>query len=616
MPSVNVSLFCDFFFSIPVIQSEVGPLSQSLSLAAEGLNVDMLEEKRTETVYTGYANSRRVCFPGLHPHPAGIATQGRVESKRKAMQVDLNFPAALYDVRISMSEEQLVEHQILSVPNGWSSKRVKRRRSYRRRDNQNVWRIDVTEVTTTFAGNNQPPKHTYEIELELQKDEMRNILKEKDPARLQQLTTRCAVHLQQILTQLNPLVLHVVDAGETLRDHPDQKATALAKAQCVAMKKFLDSSADVAAYESGRPGPPKNVKFMGCMPINFSRHNIEEVQRSPDNGYFLSEKTDGVRHLMVFTGNTVVLLARDMKGKQPKPVGRSTVDPMGHFVKLIKPGAVFDGEVVIHRGRPGTNDQPRPIFIVFDVLAISFDEPILHLPFAERYKHLKRATFRTPHCAKDMFDAKLVFDASIALPLVRKNFVGRADLDCLMRHVKVEKGVRIYRNGNLHSHKTDGIIFQPNLPYVCGTDHQLLKWKYLDTVTIDVEILTARRHDKRNALRLVVTGDGGSAVDMTRHIRLPHSELCRLEADRMESGVRIAEVGFNPETGGWYYLTMRPDKSGPNHISTVLGTVLELAESLSAQELRYRMSVPSDVRDTYRLDSRRALEGMIVPTEN
>ena len=44
---------------------------------------------------------------------------------------------------------------------------------------------------------------------------------------------------------------------------------------------------------------------------------------------------------------------------------------------------------------------------------------------------------------------------------------------------------------------------------------------------------------------------------------------------------------------------MRQDKVAPNHISTVLGTLLELAESLSTEELRYRMSVPPGTRDTY-----------------
>ena len=49
---------------------------------------------------------------------------------------------------------------------------------------------------------------------------------------------------------------------------------------------------------------------------------------------------------------------------------------------------------------------------------------------------------------------------------------------------------------------------------------------------------------------------------------------------------------------------MRQDKVAPNHISTVLGTLLELAESLSTEELRYRMSVPPGTRDTYNKEVR------------
>jgi hypothetical protein len=62
------------------------------------------------------------------------------------------------------------------------------------------------------------------------------------------------------------------------------------------------------------------------MLVNFSRHNIKEVQQSGENGCFLSEKTDGVRHFMIFTGDTVVLIDRAMRGKQPIPGPGSCAD--------------------------------------------------------------------------------------------------------------------------------------------------------------------------------------------------------------------------------------------------------------------------------------------------
>jgi len=272
----------------------------------------------------------------------------------------------------------------------------------------------------------------------------------------------------------------------------------------------------------------------------------------------------------------------------------------------MKPRAILDGEVVVHR------KLRRPIFIVFDVLANLSNEPILHLPFERRLQHLKAASFVRPDVGVDVFNPLAVSDPSVALPLVRKNFVDRVDLDRLLSHVNDERGARTYRYGDTHHHLTDGIIFQPNTPYICGTDVNLLKWKYLDTVTIDVEILPPRHNFGRNQsnhndddiLRVGVMGEEGTTVDMTRYLRLPDSERHRLEADQHETGSKIAEVGFDPTTGEWYYRTMRPDKVAPNHISTVLGTLLELAESLSTEELRYRMSVPSGTRDSYTKDVR------------
>lgn len=276
---------------------------------------------------------------------------------------------------------------------------------------------------------------------------------------------------------------------------------------------------------------------------------------------------------------------------------------MSNILGAIKPGAVFDGEVVVHR------KLRRPIFIVFDVLANSANEPILHLPFEQRLQHLKAASFVKKGANLDVFNPAAVGNPNIALPLVRKNFVKRGDLDQLLSYVVEERGMRSYKYGDTHNHLTDGIIFQPNAPYICGTDVNLLKWKYLDTVTIDVEILPPRQNFGRNqnnedpnTLRVGVMGEDGTTVDMTRYLRLPTSERYRLEADRHENGSKIAEVGFDPTTGEWYYMTMRPDKIAPNHISTVLGTLLELAESLSTEELRYRMSVPSGTRDTYAKD--------------
>jgi hypothetical protein len=316
---------------------------------------------------------------------------------------------------------------------------------------------------------------------------------------------------------------------------------------------------------------------------------------------------------MIFTGDTVVLVDRAMKGKQAIPITADT-EPMAHILPLIQPGTVLDGEVVMNRG--SSRHKARPIFIVFDVLTIGATAAVLHLPFEQRLSHLRQASFRSKTANRDvLFADSAVADLNIPLPLVRKNFVHRTDLVNLLNHVVEEKGMRSYRKPISHNHLTDGIIFQPNLPYVCGTDVSLLKWKYLDTVTIDVELLPPRYLHHQNGnddeLNVGVMGTDQTIIDMSRYVNLPKSERYRLEADKFESGARIAEVGFDPETGEWYYLTMRPDKIAPNHISTVMGTLLELSESLTTEELQYRMSVPPGHRDTYRKDLRGMLKQLL-----
>ena len=281
---------------------------------------------------------------------------------------------------------------------------------------------------------------------------------------------------------------------------------------------------------------------------------------------------------------------------------------MEPFLKLIKPGTILDGEVVMNRG--GKNQAPRPIFIVFDVLTVGLNLAVLHLPFEQRLYHLRQASFRTKntHCDA-MFNDNHIGNSQIALPLVRKNFVTRTQISKLLRHVvEDENGSRRYSqptasNGVIvHNHLTDGIIFQPNRPYRCGTDVNLFKWKYLDTVTVDVEVLSNHRHIDAvhdTQLKVGILGPNKSRIDMSRHIHLPKSERYRMEADKAESGGRIAEIGFEPDIGEWYYLTMRPDKPTPNHITTVVGAMLELSESLSVEELQYRMSVKPELRDAY-----------------
>ena len=394
--------------------------------------------------------------------------------------MDLTLPAAPYDLRVTLSSENIMDPSVRNEPPpGWTSRRVKRRRSYTR--GNMAWQLDVTEVTTHYR--TKADEVTFEIEMELKENVMLELINEEDKGRLESKAKTLASQGWWILSQLNPLA-DALDVEEQLVDHPNSRAVEMALAQCGALKRFMDSGGNPNSYYSPIATPNEtpsaalsNVKFIGCMPVNFSRHDMDHIQRSEGNAYYLNEKTDGVRHLLIFTGDTAVLVDRAMKGKQIKWGGNG--DPMAPYIQRIKPGTVLDGEVVMNRKNPL---KPRPIFIVFDVLTISTTQPVLQLPFAQRLEHLKRGSFGK---GGDPMDVRaLAANPPVALPLIRKNFVARTEVGSLLSNVFEERGMRIFRKGDAHNHLTDGIIFQPNRPYVLGTDTLLLKWKYLDTCTM------------------------------------------------------------------------------------------------------------------------------------
>jgi len=463
-----------------------------------------------------------------------------------------------------------------------------------------AWRIDVTKVVTTSNPADGRVKKTvdYEIETELQQAVMMQLIREENPDQVQTIVKALAEEAWHILKTLNALS-DALNVEDFLSGHSDPNVVPLALAQCEALRNAAEAQrrSGSVALSSGAPLPytspignnPStaslasslaNHRFIGCMPVNCTREHLEEIQESPPLAYLCSEKTDGVRHLLVFLESTAVLIDRAKGGKQPIALlpSREPQDPMVSALSVFPPGTVLDGEVVMNRNGAA---RPRPIFIVFDVLSLSTTAFIMHLPFAQRYAYLQN----------HKFDELAVQNLQIPLPLVLKNFVPRTKVDELCRRVTEERGMRIYRNGVAHNHLTDGIIFQPNLPYTCGTDNNLLKWKYLDNVTIDVELMP----NPDGTFRLACSSPDNARIDLTDFISLPKSESLRMQADKIAAGRagRIAEMGQDPESGEWYFVAFRRDKDAPNQMFTVRGSMTELVEHITAEELRQRMSMPA-----------------------
>ena len=67
-----------------------------------------------------------------------------------------------------------------------------------------------------------------------------------------------------------------------------------------------------------------------------------------------------------------------------------------------------------------------------------------------------------------------------------------------------------------------------------------------------------------------------------------------LQDVQAHGGRAVAELGFKPDEGVWHYKVLRTDKRDGNFVTTLMDALLQLAEGISEQEMRYRVAKTSD----------------------
>lgn len=233
---------------------------------------------------------------------------------------------------------------------------------------------------------------------------------------------------------------------------------------------------------------------------------------------------------------------------------------------------MLDGELVHN---PQTN---KSVFVAFDIFQYKNDK-VMSARFLERLTVLRDGVMTSyrKHTSK--------LPVQEHLELVMKSFYPRTKIIELFRYIRAEGRHRVFEHENLH-HKTDGVIFQPDLPYTSSTDTNLLKWKWSDIASVDLRVDMFGRE-----MKLYAGGYSNSEVDISKSVHLSEQDRARLVADfnAERNSLVIAEVALDPGTGLWVYMNLRPDKNKPNFIVTVMSTMMEVAEGLSEEELKYRM---------------------------
>ena len=273
-----------------------------------------------------------------------------------------------------------------------------------------------------------------------------------------------------------------------------------------------------AAWEGAAPG-----RFPGPQPVSIERRHFCLLKRQP---YLVSEKTDGVRHLLVSTPDGLVAL-----------VNRAfLVEP----VKIRVPrDTLLDGELV--KAKSG-----KLLFVVYDAVRVKGENLTRGVPLDQRLEKARAVLKGIIKTAGAPFEIKVKSMADL------KDFKSFPDL-------------------NSFEYETDGLVFTPvQEPIRMGTHETMFKWKPRERITVDFCL--------QNGNELFVQDRGEPFKEAELHTRNQRPDL----ADGT-----IVECGYGDL--GWFVEKIRTDKTHANNRRTYFRTLVNIRENIQLQDLYQAM---------------------------
>lgn len=338
--------------------------------------------------------------------------------------------------------------------------------------------------------------------------------------------------------------------------------------------------------KSGRWRPFQLGRVPGPMPISILRSNLNVLTKYQ---YWVAEKSDGDRYLLFYSS----------KRKQCYLIGRkfNLHKVPGDLLPQMFAGggdSLLDGEIV----QELVGGQERPAYLVFDIVAFR-GVHIGEEPLSKRLQQIGRAVGEY---------RKLEGKGSCPFVIQSKTFYKKEHVSEMLKKIErkvsskghVEYWFSEKRSAGLRRNRNDGIIFTPETGGYMQRHSSILKWKFLELNTIDVQI---QQRDIRNynqkKLPVYCKGrnpSGGQAVNLfLREIPMPANisdyfpftprSLAPCPIYRVSTSA-IVEIGYDKNKGQWVIHRARPDKGQPNFITTCMGTLDALIDNVSTEALK------------------------------
>jgi hypothetical protein len=474
------------------------------------------------------------------------------------------------------AEIQLPRFVPATAPDTFDMSRRKMRHSFIVDEGVPVpFRLDLTQVTTKRGGGGGAAARgevSYEAEIEYDTPALRELM--RSPAVVADPTVARAEVKKMVAAMLAFLEAVMADARAAASDsHPTLG---------VHVDPVHDDEAEpLRKWAATLVSDCRSEAFPGPLPVPFSRRYMSTVQNAQ---YLVSEKTDGLRFLLLINAQGSYLVNRDFS---------FSFVPSDHFPTLFagRGSTLLDGELV-------RNQTTRLVqFMVFDALQVNGVE-VASRTLLKRLEAVRDGIIKPYREARD---AGVFDEAREPFVIINKNFFTVSQLpDKVRAHITRGTEARhwIWRDDKRH-HRTDGLIFTPvEEPYLLRPTLPLLKWKYPELLSVDA----ALRY-YRGRWMFAVAADGANEEVHVLDVQLEGGDATLMEEEmklhpRGGAGM-IVELSFESWSGTWRYLGRRHDKVRPNHVRTFASTLEAAAECVTLDELVYRLPIKPEA-DRYR----------------
>eukprot|EP00475_Leptophrys_vorax_P023857 TRINITY_DN32845_c0_g1_i1.p1 TRINITY_DN32845_c0_g1~~TRINITY_DN32845_c0_g1_i1.p1 ORF type:complete len:390 (-),score=85.24 TRINITY_DN32845_c0_g1_i1:144-1292(-) len=322
---------------------------------------------------------------------------------------------------------------------------------------------------------------------------------------------------------------------------------------------------------SSRGNSRRPPKLPGPLPATLNRAHLNYTFRA--HKYWVAEKSDGVRHMLLFQPqrNAAYLVDRAWKTQR---LSMKLIEVL-HSVLGGDGETLLDGELL----SSGFYDQ-EPVFLFYDIPFLNGSGEIAKKSFTERYERMKElGNLLLRAFAQD--DRGL-----FGIRLQSKMFAPHTELERITRKLEIVDGKYLYHDpARKRKNYNDGLVFIADEEgFISRNKDALLKWKYVEKNTIDFKI----KQDKLTPEVELFAGGYGNSDLMVRRQQISSEELKRIrdDFDRLRCRELVYECQYDPQSSRWQILHLREDKTDPNFISVVFSTLETMVDNITVDNLK------------------------------